>query len=109
MPWHKISGSVANHRKQVRLSRLNPWLPRGQAHPEVVQGTAEFHHQIADAFLPQTDPIFHDATTLDTPIDRLDPQPTLVERLVCPLLLPRVLYLYPAGNSDRPPIRYTPP
>jgi len=36
----------------LSLSRLNHWLPRGQAHPEVVQGTAEFHHQIADALLP---------------------------------------------------------
>ena len=30
--------------KQVSLSRLNHGLPRGQTHPEVVQGTAEFHH-----------------------------------------------------------------
>ncbi len=39
-------------RLQLSLSRLNYWFPRGQAHPEVVQGTAEFHHQIADALLP---------------------------------------------------------
>jgi hypothetical protein len=32
--------------RQLSLSRLNHWLPRGQPHPEVVQGTAEFHHQI---------------------------------------------------------------
>jgi hypothetical protein len=31
-------------RQQLSLSRLNHRLPRGQAHPEVVQGTAEFHH-----------------------------------------------------------------
>jgi len=36
----------------LSLSRLNHWLPRGQTHPEVVQGTAEFHHQIADPLLP---------------------------------------------------------
>ena len=42
----------------LSLSRLNYWLPWGQAHLEVVQGTAEFHHQIADAFFPQTDPVF---------------------------------------------------
>ena len=36
----------------MSLSRLNHWLPRMQAHPEVVQGTTEFHHQIADARLP---------------------------------------------------------
>jgi hypothetical protein len=44
----------------LSLSRLNHWLPRAQAHPEVVQGTAEFHDQIADAFFPQADPIFDD-------------------------------------------------
>ncbi len=71
----------------LSLSRLNHWLPRIQAHPEVVQGTAEFHHQIADALLPQADPVFHDATALDTAVDMLDPQPPLVERLVGPLLL----------------------
>src|SRR5712692_1482910 len=77
--------------KELSLSRLNHWLPRGQTHPEVVQGTAEFHHQIADAFFPQADAVFDDATTLDTAVDMLDPQPTLVERLVRPLLLQREL------------------
>jgi hypothetical protein len=54
-----------------------------------MQGTAAFHDQIADAFLPQADPVFDDATTLDTAIDMLDPQSPLVQRLVRPLLLPR--------------------
>ena len=65
----------------LSLSRLNHRLPRGQAYPEVVQGTAEFHHQIADARLPQTDPVLHDAAALDTTVDVLDAQPTLVECL----------------------------
>jgi hypothetical protein len=69
--------------KQLSLSRLNHWLPRGQAHPEVVQGTTEFHDQIADAFFPQADVVFDDATTLDTTIDVLDPQSTLVKPTVC--------------------------
>src|SRR5215216_1898187 len=30
----------------LSLSRLNHRLPRVQTHPEVMQGTAEFHHQI---------------------------------------------------------------
>jgi hypothetical protein len=76
---------------QLSLSRLNHWLPRSQAHPEVVQGTAEFHHQIADPLLPQADPVLHNAAALDTAIDVLDAQPTLGERLVRPLLLPRKL------------------
>src|SRR5438094_7645003 len=91
MRWHKISGSVANHRKQVSLSRLNHWLPRGQAHPEVVQGTAEFHHQITDPLFPQADPVLHDTAALDTAIDMLDPQSTLVQGLVRRLLLHRAL------------------
>jgi hypothetical protein len=57
----------------MSLSRLNHRLPWGQAHPEVVQGTAEFYHQIADARLPQAEPVFDDATALDTAVDMLDP------------------------------------
>ena len=70
----------------VSLSRLNHRLPGCEAHAEVVQGTTYFHHQIADALLPQPDPVFHHATTLDAAVDMLDPQPPLVERLVGPLL-----------------------
>jgi hypothetical protein len=51
-----------------------------------MQGTAEFHHQIADALLPQTEPVFHDATALHTAVDMLDPQPTVVQGLVGQLL-----------------------
>jgi hypothetical protein len=51
-----------------------------------MQGTAEFHHQSADAFFPQADAVFDDATMLDTTIDMLDAQPTLVQRLVRHLL-----------------------
>jgi hypothetical protein len=72
---------------QLSLSRLNHGQPGVQAHPAIVQGTAEFHHEIADARLPQADPVFHHATTLDAAVDMLDPQPPLVERLVGPLLL----------------------
>ena len=56
-----------------------------------MQGTADFHHEIADALLPQADPVFDDATALDAAVDMLDPQPTLVERLVGSLLRPREL------------------
>jgi transposase len=76
---------------QVSLSRLNHGQPGVQAHPEVVQGTAEFHHQIADALLPQADPVCDDAAALDTPVDLRDPQPTLVQRLVRHVLLQREL------------------
>ena len=76
---------VWTHR--LSLSRLNHGQPGVQAHPEIMQGTAEFHHQITDTRLPQAYPVLHDATALDTAVDVLDAQPTLVERLVRPLLL----------------------
>src|SRR5215471_12625170 len=83
----------------LSLSRLNHWLPGRETHPEVVQGTTEFHHDIADALFPQAHPIFHDATALDTAVDMLDPQPTLVKRLVGPLLFPRQLLAAGVSSS----------
>src|SRR6266446_9891292 len=71
----------------LSLSRLNHGQPGVQAHPEIVQGTAELHHEIADALLPQADPVFHNATALHTAVDMLDPQSAVVEHLVGPLLL----------------------
>ena len=44
-----------------------------QAHPEIVQGATELHHEIADALLPQADPVLHDATTLNTAVDTAIP------------------------------------
>ena len=72
---------------QLSLSRLNHGQPGVQAHPEIVQGTAELHHEIADALLPQPDPVFHNATTLHTAVDMLNPQSAVVERLVGQVLL----------------------
>src|SRR6266481_1328383 len=57
---------------RVSLSRLNHWLPRGETHPEIMEGTAEFHHEITDAVLPQPDAAFHDATALHTAVHVLD-------------------------------------
>ncbi len=73
-------------RLQLSLSRLNHRLPRGQTDPEVMQGTADVHHEIADAVLPQPDPVFDDAAALDAPVDMLNPQPTVVQGLVGQLL-----------------------
>ena len=72
--------------KRLSLSRLNHWLPWAQAHPEVMQGTTYFHHEITNALLPQPDPVFRDAATLDAAVDMLDPQPTVVQGLVGQLL-----------------------
>src|SRR5215813_1064781 len=73
------------------LSRLNHRLPRGQAHPDIMQGTASFQHQIADARLPQAAPVLHDPAARDTALDMLDAQPPLVACLVRLFLLPREL------------------
>jgi hypothetical protein len=73
----------------LSLSRFNHWLPRSPAHPEIVQGTAEVHHQITDACFPQTHAVFDAATALHTALDMVEPPPRLVERLVRQVLLPR--------------------
>ncbi len=56
-----------------------------------MQGTTDFHHEITDALLPQADPVFRDAAALDATVDMLDPQPTVVQRLVGAVLLSRQL------------------
>jgi hypothetical protein len=71
----------------MSLSRLNHWLPRGQAHTEVLQGPTAFPHQIANTLLPQAAPVFHTATALHTAVDRRDPEPAVVPGLVGPCLL----------------------
>src|SRR5712691_6950239 len=81
--------SFATH--LLSLSRLNHWLPGCETHPEVMQGTTDFHHEIADAVLPQPDAVFHDAAAFDAAVDMLDPQPTVVQGLVGELLLQRQL------------------
>ena len=56
-----------------------------------MERTADLHHQIADARLPQAEPVFDDAATLDTAVDMFDPQPTVVQGLVGQFLLQRQL------------------
>ena len=82
---------MSTWRVRLSLSRLNHWLPRGQAHPDIVQRTAAFHDEIAATLLPQPHPVLHEATTLDTAVDVLDPQPTLMQPLVRHVLFPREL------------------
>jgi len=64
-----------------------------------MQSTTDFHHQITDALLPQTNPVFHDATALHTAVHVLDAQPTLVQCLVRPVLLPRELLATGVSSS----------
>ena len=48
----------------LSLSRLTHWLLGREAHPKVVQGTADLHHEVANTLFPQTEPVFHNATAL---------------------------------------------
>jgi hypothetical protein len=73
----------------LSLFRLNQRLPRGEAHPEVVQGTAAFHHDITDTLLPQTDAVCDNATALHAAVDMLDPPPAVVQGLVGEVLCHR--------------------
>ena len=66
-----------------------------------MQGTAEFHHQIADTLLPQADPVLHNTAALHTAVDMFDPEPALVERLVGPFLLPcQLLAAWSLGRHE---------
>src|SRR5262245_7842567 len=51
-----------------------------------MEGTAEFHHQIADTLLPQAEPVFDDATALDTTVDMLNASSARVQGLIGPSL-----------------------
>jgi hypothetical protein len=64
-----------------------------------MQGPADAPHQSADAPLPEAASVFDAATALDTALDMVDPQPTLVERLVRHVLLPRELLPHIEINS----------
>src|SRR2546427_1745155 len=87
----RLFGMGQSKANQLSLSRLNHWLPRHEAHPEVMERTADFHHNIPDPFLPEADPVFDNATALDTPVDMLNASPASVQSLVGELLLPRQL------------------
>src|SRR5262245_30733101 len=83
----------------MSLSRLNHRYPRVHAHPEIVQGATEFHHQLTGARLPQAAPVLHDTAALDPAVDLREPPPPLVARLVRPVWLP--LQLLAAGFLGR--------
>jgi hypothetical protein len=86
---HDREGKPGEQRKELRLSRFNQWLPGRKAQPDVVEGTTDVHHDIADALFPEADPVFDNATALHTAVDMLDPEPSTVQGLVGPLWLQR--------------------
>ena len=74
LSWKRRDGKqIYLNEVKLSLSRLNHGLPRAQAHPEVVQGTTDFHDPIPDALLPQAQPVFDDPTALHTAVDMLNP------------------------------------
>jgi hypothetical protein len=60
---------VATHKSSSRLNHRLPWR---QTHANVMQGTADFHEQIADARLPQAAGVVDDAAAFDAAVDVLD-------------------------------------
>jgi hypothetical protein len=72
----------------------------------MMEGTADVPHQITDAHLPEAASVCDTAIALDTALDMVDPQPTLVELLVRHVLLPRELLPQIEINSVVPPSRY---
>jgi hypothetical protein len=54
----------------------------------MMEGTADVPYQIAGVHLPEAVAVFDAATALDIALDRVDPQPTLVEFLVRHVRLP---------------------
>jgi len=54
-----------------------------------MQRTADFHYQITDTLLPQSKPIFDNATALDTAVDMFNPKTTLIQGPVHALLFQR--------------------
>jgi len=67
-----------------------------------MQRTAEFHDNIPEPLLPQTDSVFDDAAALHTAVHMLNPQPTAVQRLVGHLLIRRELLTtwFLGGHED---------
>jgi hypothetical protein len=55
----------------------------------MMEGTADVPYQIADVHLPEAVAVVDAATALDAALTMAAPQPTLVELLVRPGLLPR--------------------
>src|SRR5215471_9430326 len=70
------------------VSRCTHELPWGQTASEVMQGTADVHHEITDTVPPQPEPVFDDTTALDAAGAMLDLEPMAMQDLVGPLLRP---------------------
>ena len=87
-----LGGPLQSAHYQRRLFEFIPIKPvatTGSYAPAIMQGTAEFHHQIAEVLFTEADPVFDNATALHTAVDLLDPQSAAGKLLIDRLLLPR--------------------
>jgi hypothetical protein len=58
-----------------------------QTKTKVMQGTSDFHEEIAHPFAQETTDVFEDAAAFDTTIDVFDGHPTARQSLIGRLLL----------------------
>ena len=85
MPQRKVEHSKAGMTRQPLArfrardrgshegsSRLNHWLPGRQPYSKVVQCTADFHDQVADARLSEAAGVVDNTAALDAAVDVLD-------------------------------------
>ena len=75
----------------IEFISIQSWAATGEDEAGIMEGTADVPHQIADAHLPEVASVFDAVTALDTAMDMVDPQPTLVELLGRHVLLPHEL------------------
>ena len=75
----------------VEFISIQSSAAQGEDDPGIMEGTAEVPHPTAAAHLPEAASICDAATALAPALGRVDPQPTLVERLVRHVRLPREL------------------
>jgi hypothetical protein len=80
---------VMIHRWLVEFIPLKPLAATGSSAPGRCAGHSRVPSPDHGPLLPQAESVLHDAAAPDTPVDVLDAQLPLVERLVRPLLLPR--------------------
>jgi hypothetical protein len=87
VPHTRPYGAEAGVVRHESSLRLNHRLPRRETHTKVMQRTADFHDQIADARLPEAAGVMNDAAALDAAIDVLNAHATTgdtpIRRFLC--------------------------
>jgi hypothetical protein len=71
-------GPSHRHLYLFEFISIKSLVAKGEDEPGSMQGTADVPHPIAATHLPSAASVFDAATALDTAMDMVDPQPTLV-------------------------------